>query len=30
VLEVGRITLHGEATSLRKDERVVAAYLENY
>lgn len=30
VLEVGRITLRGSAQDLRKDKRVIAAYLENY
>lgn len=30
VLEVGRITLSGSASDLRNDERVIAAYLENY
>lgn len=30
VLEVGRITLSGSANDLRNDERVIAAYLENY
>lgn len=30
VLEIGRITLSGSANELRTDERVIAAYLENY
>jgi branched-chain amino acid transport system ATP-binding protein len=30
VLEVGRITLSGPAQELRNDQRVIAAYLENY
>lgn len=30
VLEVGAITLRGSAQDLRNDERVIAAYLENY